>query len=55
MRESRRHGGEIVLEMPFASSMEPRDPPRYYALPPPLLTLKPKPNAVEFRHPSVPA
>lgn len=55
MRESRRHGGEIVLKMPFASSMELREPPTFYALPPPALPRKPAPNPFEYRHPSVSA
>ena len=53
IREADRTNGEVVIRLPFESSYEGRELPRFYALPHARLPLKPTPDVQEYRHPSL--
>ena len=53
IRESRKTGQHVMIDLPFEPSIEIREAPRFYSLPQPRLPLKPRPNVQEYRHPTL--
>ena len=53
IRESRKSGQHVIIDLPFEPSLEIREAPRFYSLPQPRLPLKPRPDVKEYRHPTL--
>ena len=53
IREAGRHGTRVIMRSPFEKSLDDRRPPKFYDLPRISLPRKPKPEVLEYRHPSL--
>ena len=53
IREAGHHGSAVIMRSPFEKSLDDRPQPRFYDLPRIELPPKPRPEAFEYRHPSL--
>ena len=53
IREAGHHGTAVMMRSPFEKSLDDRPQPRFYDVPRIDLPRKPRPEAFEYRHPSL--